>query len=174
MKTLRVVKLGQAEEQPVSPGWVWWKHHIDNTRAYAERALAKDWPAAADALKELWKAVIDWQKITGCPKAGALMAEHTMLAKLLVDCFVTNAGADCTSTAADAVARNVEEQRSLFPKEADRFADLFGRHSVLAGQYITDLAANDMESFNIHFQEAIENGHDLADFTDEVFFKEAS
>lgn len=168
MKAFPVVNLGQAV--PVSSvGEQWWTHHIANTRAYAEAALAGDTAAAVEAVKELWRAVLDWQNITGSPVAGVLIAEHTALAKLLVDCFASDAGEACTSTAVDAVVRNVETHRALFPKDPDRFSDLFGRHSELAGAYITDLAAEDMESFDRHFAEAIENGQELAAFTDRVF-----
>jgi hypothetical protein len=149
-------------------------HHIMNTRAYAESALAHNTPGTLAALKELWQAVLEWQKITGSPVAGVLMAEHTALAKLLVDCFVQDAGAACTSSAIDAVGRNVEMQRALFPREAGRFADLFGEHSNLAGTYITDLAEGRQEDFDAHFTEALKNGRELAAFTDQVFSKRAA
>lgn len=169
MRTIPVVNLGQdAAVKPASVGEEWWSHHIMNTRAYAEAALSGDEEGAIAALKELWKAVLDWQKLTGCPVAAALMGEHTVLAKLLVDCFVTGAGEACTSTAVDGVVRNVEAHRKYFFKNPEEFVSLFGRHSELAGAYITDLAAGDMESFNQHFGEAIENGQQLAAFTDRV------
>jgi len=170
MRTLRLVTLGQADEVQ-SLGSQWWTHHIENTRAYAEAALAGDTPAAVAALKQLWRAVLDWQKLTGSDIAGALMGEHTVYAKLLVDCFAGKIGSACTTTAADAVGRNVESVRALFPVEPERFADLFGVHSTLAGQYITDLAAGDMSSFNVHFLEALTNGKQLADFTDRVILQ---
>lgn len=165
MRALQVVNLGR----PVSRGERWWMHHIRNTRAYAEAALANDTTAAVAAVRELWQAVLDWQKLTGSDVAGVLMGEHTVYAKLLVDCFAQAAGSDCTSTAVDAVVRNVEAQRMFFPRESSRFADLFGRHSTLAGEYITDLAEGNRESFDHHFAEAIENGIELAAFTDQVF-----
>jgi hypothetical protein len=169
MRTVPVVNLGQAAVfDAASPGEQWWSHHIENTRAYAEAALSGDEEGAVAALKELWKAVLDWQKLTGCQVAGALMGEHTVYAKLLADCFVTDAGEACTSTAVDAVGGNVEAHRKYFFKNPEEFVSLFGRHSELAGAYITDLAAGDMESFNRHFAEAIENGHQLAAFTDRV------
>lgn len=169
MRTLRRVNLGQVEVQSI--GAQLWTHHIENTRAYAEAALAGNTPAAVSALKQLWQAVLDWQKLTGSDIAGALMGEHTVYAKLLADCFAGEIGSACATTAADAVGRNVESVRALFPVEPERFADLFGVHSTLAGQYITDLAAGDMASFNIHFLEALTNGKELADFTDQVILR---
>ena len=169
MRTVPVVNLGQdAVEKAASPGERWWSHHIANTRAYAEAALSGDEEGAVKALKELWKAVLDWQELTGCPVAGALMGEHTVYAKLLADCFATKAGDTCAGTSVDAVGRNVEAHRKYFFANPDDFADLFGRHSELAGAYITDLAAGDMDKFADDFEEAIRNGHDLAEFTDRV------
>ena len=169
MRSVPIVNLGQdAAPKTASPGEQWWSHHIMNTRAYAEAALSGDQEGAVAALKELWKAVLDWQELTGCPVAGALMGEHTVYAKLLADCFVTKAGDACTGTAVDAVGRNVEAHRKYFFANPGEFADLFGRHSELAGAYITDLAAGDTNSFDDNFEEAIRNGHDLAEFTDRV------
>lgn len=165
MRALRIVNLGQTAQAP-SVGTQWWTHHIENTRAYAEASLGGDTQASVAALRELWKAVLDWQKLTGSDISGALMGEHTVYAKLLVDCFAGDVGTACTTTAADAVGRNVEATRALFPVEPERFAELFGVHSTLAGQYITDLAEGDMASFNVHFLEALKNGRELAAFTD--------
>jgi len=168
MRTVPVVNLGQdAIVKIPSLGEQWWSHHIANTRAYAEAALSGDEAGAVAALKELWKAVLDWQEITACPVAGALMGEHTVFAKLLADCFVTKAGEACTGTAAEAIGRNVEAHRKYFRFNPQEFADLFSRHSELAGLYITDLAAGDMDSFNENFSEAIRNGEELAAFTDQ-------
>jgi len=166
MRAIPIATLGQVRQR-LSIGAKWWLHHIENTRAYAEAALAGDTSGAVTALRELWKAVLDWQKLTGSDVAGALMGEHTVYAKLLVDCFAGKIGTECTTTAADAVGRNVESTRALFPVQPEKFADLFGVHSTLAGQYITDLAEGNTESFNAHFQEALQNGHELADFTDQ-------
>lgn len=167
MRTILIVNLGQdVTIKPESVGEKWWSHHIMNTKAYAAAALSGDEEGAVSALKELWKAVLDWQEITGCPVAGALMGEHTVLAKLLVDCFVTKAGEACTGTAVDGVVRNVEAHRKYFFKDPDQFVALFGPHAQLAGAYITDLAAGDMASFDNHFASALKNGHQLAEFTD--------
>ena len=169
MRTIPVVNLGQdAVLQAASPGEQWWSHHIMNTKAYAEAALSGDEEGAVAALKELWQAVLDWQDLTGCPVAGALMGEHTVYAKLLADCFVTKSGDACTSTTVDAIVRNVQAHRKYFFANPDEFTDLFGRHSELAGAYITDLAAGDMNKFADDFEEAIRNGHELAEFTDRV------
>src|SRR4029078_6194854 len=168
MRTVPVVNLGQdAIVKIPSVGEQWWSHHIANTRAYAEAALSGDEAGAVSALKELWQAVLDWQEITACPVARALMGEHTVFAKLLADCFVTKAGEACTGTAAEAIGRNVEAHRKYFRFKPQEFADLCSRHSELAGLYITDLAAGDMDSFNENFSEAIRNGEELAAFTDQ-------
>jgi hypothetical protein len=143
-------------------------HHIMNTRAYLERTLAGDTPGALAALEELWGAVKAWEGITRSWAAGVLMAEHTALAKLLVDCFAQDAGEACTTTAVNALIKNVEAQGKLFPREPARFAELFGVHTKLAGAYITDLAQGRQEDFEAHFVEALQNGEDLAAFTDEV------
>lgn len=153
-----------------SPGREWWIHHIRNTRAYLEAALAGDQPASLAALKELWNAVKDWESITQSWAAGLLIAEHTALAKLLVDCFAQGLGNACTGTAADALARNVAATRQLFPVNPDAFADLYDIHTQLAGQYITDLAGGNQEDFERHFAEALQNGEDLGAFTDQAFF----
>lgn len=150
-------------------GQKWWRHHIMNTRAYLEAALAGDQNAAVAALGALWKAILDWQRITGSPVAGVLMAEHTALAKLLVDGFASDAGEAWTSTAADAIGKNVESHRLLFPQRKEEFARLFGEHSGLAGQYITDLANGRTEDFERHFAQALANGDVLAEFTDRTF-----
>jgi hypothetical protein len=168
VKAFPVVNIGQAQSS--SPGR-WWEHHIVSTRAYAESVLAHDGPGVLAALKELWSAILSWQKITGSPVAGVLMAEHTALAKLLADCFSENAGSACTDVVAAAVGRNVESHRTLFPREADRFADLFGEHSALAATYITDLAEGRQADFDAHFAEAVKNGQELDAFTDKVFSK---
>lgn len=168
MRAVPIVNLGQdVAVQSPSVGEAWWSHHIANTRAYAEAAISGDEPTAIAALKELWKAVLDWQKITGCPMAGALMGEHTVFAKLLADCFATKAGEACAGTAAEAIVRNVEAHRKYFRFNPEEFADLFSRHSELAGAYITDLAAGDLNSFEENFSEAIRNGHEMAAFTDQ-------
>ena len=68
MRTVRVVNLGQdAVVKPASVGEQWWSHHIANTRAYAEAALSGDEAGAIAALKELWKAVLDWQETRAAP-----------------------------------------------------------------------------------------------------------
>ena len=168
---LGMVRLAQpaAPAPAVSRGRQWWIHHIMNTRAYLEAALAGNLPLALGALKELWDAIKEWEQITGSWAAGVLIAEHTALAKLLVDCFAQDLGNTCTSTAADALGRNVAATRQLFPKDPDVFAVLYALHTTLAGQYITDLAQGNQEDFERHFAEALQNGEDLGAFTDRVF-----
>jgi len=153
-----------------SPGRRWWMHHIFNTRALAEAAMAKDTPSALAAIAELWAAVKEWERITGSATAGVLMGEHTVLAKLLIDCLSLGLGGSCGATAVDALMRNVDSQRVLFPKDPDTFASLFGPHTELAGAYITDLAEGRMEDFNMHFAQAVKNGELLGTFTDRTFF----
>lgn len=158
--------LAQPDAQSV--GRNWWIHHILETRAYLQAALNKDMPAAVFAMLELWKVVLDWQRLTGKPIAGILMAEHTALAKLLVDCFSRGEGDACTTTAADALARNVGAQGSIFPS---RFVELFRKHVEITGQYVGDRAKGDLTAFEKHFAQAIENGRELGDFMDQVFLK---
>lgn len=157
-----VVNLGQA--RPI--GARWWAHHIENTRAYLEASLAGDTPRALQALAELWNAVLSWQQLTKSPTAGVLMAEHTALAKLLIDGFAGGKGARWTGTAADALGENVKTTSVLFPIRPEEFAALFGQHVQVTGQYITDLAGEDRRSFEAHFAVAMENGLELGAFTD--------
>lgn len=161
--------LGQVRlASPITFGWSWWRHHILNTRAYAEAVFSKDVSASISALHELWLAVKDWEQITGNWSAGLLMAEHTAIAKLLVDCLAAG-DSSCARVAADALGRNVEAQRKLFPREAARFAELFAIHTTLAGTYITDLSEGRMNDFERDFSQALENGQSLGQFTDQVF-----
>ena len=153
-----------------SPGRRWWMHHIRNTRALAEAAFAGNDKAALAAIGELWSAVKSWELLTKSAVAGVLIGEHTVLAKLLVDCLASGANSACSLTAVDALMRNVEAQRALFPKNAAAFGDLFKTHTELAGAYITDLANKDQEAFQAHWAKALENGDALGAFTDETFF----
>lgn len=153
-----------------SPGRRWWMHHIFNTRALAEAAMAGDVDSALAAIGELWAAVLEWQKITGSPIAGVLMGEHTVLAKLLIECLAHKLGDSCSQTAVAALMRNVDSQAQLFPKDRETFASLFGPHTELAGAYITDLAEGRMDDFNMHFGQAVKNGELLGAFTDRAFF----
>jgi len=169
-----VVNLGQArmlppQAQAGSPGRRWWTHHIMNTRAYAEAVMAGDTDGAVKALGELWKAVLDWQRLTGSPVAGVLIAEHTALAKMLADGFAEDRGDAWTSSAIGALLKNVESQKALFPQDPEGFVALFGPHTELAGAYITDIANDDQDSFNSHWIQALQNGADLAAWTDRTF-----
>lgn len=157
-----VVNLGQGG--PL--GDRWWAHHIGNTRAYLEASLAGDTPRALQALAELWNAVLSWQQLTKSPTAGLLMAEHTALAKLLIDGFAEGKGGRWTGTAADALAENVKATSILFPIRPQEFGELFGQHVQITGQYITDLAAGDRKAFDAHYAQAVQNGRNLGAFTD--------
>ncbi len=164
------VRLAQPAPRAASPGRDWWMHHIRNTRALAERSFAGDTPGALAAIKELWDAVLKWQNITGSWAAGVLMGEHTVLAKLFVDCLAQKKGDSCTSTATEALLANVEEQRALFPRQSDRFANLFLVHTKLVAAYVPDLAEGRTDDFNADWAKALQNGDDLGAFTDQVFF----
>lgn len=148
-------------------GQAWWQHHIMNTRGYLEAVLDRNTEAALDALAELWKAVLDWQDITGSPTAGVLMAEHTALFKMLADGLA--AGNDWPAAAAEALAKNVQSTGQLFPKNPGEFEELFGEHTQLAGAYAIDLAEDRLEDFNQHFALALQNGDLLGQFVDENF-----
>lgn len=152
-----------------SAGRHWWAHHIANTRGYLEGALSGDTSGALWSLGELWHAVLEWQRITGSPMNGVLMAEHTALAKLLVDCLARKLGQDCLDTADQALGRNVEEHRRLFSRDPAVFADLFGRHVGLTGKYVTALADGRQADFEAAYAQALENGAALGAFTDRVF-----
>lgn len=170
-----VVNLGQAgrmlppQARTGSAGQRWWSHHIANTRAYAEAVMAGDTGGAVKAVGELWKAVLDWQKLTGSPVAGILMAEHTALAKMLADGFAEKRGDAWTSSATSALIKNVETQSKLFPRDPEGFVALFGPHTELAGAYITDIANDDTDALNGHWAQALQNGADLAAWTDHTF-----
>lgn len=163
-------KLAQNGPAPVNGnnGNGWWQNHINHTRGYLEAALAGNEPAAVESLKALWKAVLDWQDLTGSPVAGVLMAEHTALFKLAADSLAKgdSAGAEA---AVSALVGNVETTAKLFPTDPTTFADLFGIHTQLAGAYALDLAEGRLEDFEAHFADALENGDDLQRFTDETF-----
>jgi hypothetical protein len=165
------VKLAPASDRTRSPGRDWWLHHIRNTRALAERSFAGDTPGALAAIKDLWDAVLKWQNITQSWQAGVLMGEHTVLAKLFVDCLAKKQGDACVSTATDALLANVDEQRALFPRQPDRFADLFLTHVKLVAAYVPDLAEGRMDDFQADWAKALQNGDELGAFTDEVFFR---
>lgn len=163
------VRLGQAV--PVSIGEQWWLHHIRNTRAYLEAVIAVNIPNSLTALAELWQAVADWQRITRSPMDGLLMAEHTALAKLLIDCagdaFPGVGG--CVDTAAAALGRNVEAHGALFSKDAAVFTDLFARHVEVTGQYVQALADGRRGDFELLYTRALGNGEELGAFTDKTF-----
>lgn len=158
------------EREMETKGRNWWRHHILHTRKYLEAALAGDMERAVEALQGLWDAAMEWQKITGSWAAGLLMAEHTALAKLLIDGLAKKAGPAWADTAIDALVANVESHTKLFPIEPAEFASLFGEHTKLAGTYSMDLAEGRLEDFERHFAEALRNGDDLGVFTDRVFF----
>lgn len=160
----------QVSANPPSVGKHWWAHHIANTRGYLEAAMQGDMQKALVALGELWNAVLDWQRITGSRVAGVLMAEHTALAKLLIDCFAQNQGGACTDTAAAALGRNVEEHRMLFPKDPVGFANLFGKHVEITGNYISNYAGGDQAAFETYYAQALANGQELGAFVDRIFF----
>lgn len=168
-KFLGQVPIAGGPQSVASRGRQWWMHHIFNTRALAEAAMAGDVDGALAAIGELWAAVLDWQKITGSPVAGVLMGEHTVLAKLLVECLSHRLGDSCAQTAVAALMRNVDSQAQLFPRQPEEFASLFGPHTELAGAYITDLAQGDKAAFQEHFAQAVKNGELLGEFTDRVF-----
>jgi hypothetical protein len=152
-----------------SLGRRWWAHHIASTRAYLEAALQADLHTSLVALGELWHAVQEWQRITQSPMAGLLMAEHTALAKLLVDCFAQSQASGCTDVAAAALERNVDIHRLLFPKNPAQFADLFGQHVDITGKYVTALASGDQAAFEADYARALDNGVLLGDFVDRNF-----
>jgi len=151
-----------------SPARTWWSNHILHTRGYLEAALAGNEPAAVDALKALWKAVLDWQNLTRSPEAGVLMAEHTALFKLAADSLAKGDSAGAEAAVA-ALAGNVESTGKLFPQDPAGFADLFGEHTRLAGAYALDLAEGNLEAFEADFSAALTNGDELQAFTDENF-----
>lgn len=164
------VRLGMAVP---SIGKAWWAHHISNTRAYLEAAVQVNIPKALAALGELWQAVADWQAITGSKTDGLLIAEHTALAKLLIDCaadaFPGVGG--CVDTAAAALSRNVEAHGALFSRDAAGFADLFGRHVEVTGQYVSAFAGGRYSDFDGFYAQALKNGEELGVFTDTVFLR---
>lgn len=163
--------LGQVRlaQMDASRGKQWWLHHIVATRAYLEAALSGNSAGAVAAVDNLWTAALQWQNITRSPIAAALMGEHTMLAKLLIDCLANHWGDGCTEAAVRGLMNNITSQRLLFPVHRNEFADLFSKHTNLAGDYITDLAIGDQAAFDAHFAEALKNGQALGVFTDEVF-----
>lgn len=163
--------LGQVRLVQVSAsrGTIWWTHHILSTRAYLEAALAGDVLGTVAALQELWVSVLQWQRITRSAIAGALMGEHTVLAKLLINCFAQKSGSECTTTATAALMNNVSSQGMLFPVLPDVFASLFGQHVEITGAYITALSGGDQAAFESLFADALKNGEALSAFTDEVF-----
>jgi hypothetical protein len=162
--------LGRAKlAQNAGIGERWWSHHIQNTRAYLEASLSHDVPASIAALGQLWADVLDWQKITRSKTEGVLMAEHTALAKVLIDCHTQNLGSNCEDEATAALLRNVEEQRILFPVNSNVFAELLKTHVVLTGQYIAALANGRRDEFGVKFNDALENGRELGLFTDKAF-----
>lgn len=152
-----------------SAGQRWWLHHIMNTRAYLEAALAGDAAAAMKALQGLWSAAQTWQILTRSWVAGVLMGEHTVLAKQLIDGFARKAGSGWAASMAEALGKNVESTRKLFPRKPEEFAALFAIHTDLAGAYITDLVEGNGINFERHFGDALKNGRDLSAFTDRVF-----
>lgn len=160
-------RMAQAVPAPAAPNG-WWLNHINHTRGYLEAALAGNEPAAVEALKALWKAVLDWQNLTGSPAAGVLMAEHTALFKMAADALAQGK-AENAAAAVDALTGNVESHAKLFPKDPTGFADLFGVHTQLAGTYAMDLAEGRLEDFEATFAEALRNGEELQAFTDANF-----
>jgi hypothetical protein len=153
---------------PQSTGAFWWGHHIRATRAYAEGMIAGDFEKALQAGVQLWEMAIQWGFITRSDIAGLLIGEHTMLAKLLVDGLA--GGKDgWPDVAVAALVANVQAQGKLFPRDPAGFVALFGPHVEITGAYITALAKGDMSTFNSKFQEALENGGQLAAFTYRTF-----
>lgn len=163
------VRLGQAV--PRSIGKRWWAHHIENTRAYLEAAIQVNVPKSLSALAELWAAVADWQAITGRPIDGLLMAEHTALAKLLIDCSADAFPevSSCADTAGAALGRNVEAHGALFSRDAAGFTDLFAQHVEITGKYVGALAAGSHADFEAFYAQALRNGEELGAWTDKTF-----
>lgn len=167
----------------MSVGWVgtmemsgdqWWRFHITHTREYLQGSLLGDGPRAMAALQGLWDAVLEWQRITGSWQAGLLMAEHTALAKLLVDGLAKRLGPGAATTAVEALMENVRTHAKLFPGDPAGFSALFGEHTRLAAVYSIDLAEGRQRDFEAHFDQATKNGDDLGRFTDRMFPKRAA
>jgi hypothetical protein len=126
---------------------------------------------ALHALSELWAAVLEWQRLTRSAMDGVLMAEHTALAKLLVDCLASpELGGDGVQVAAAALGRNVDAQGALFSKDPQAFAALFAVHVDLTGRYATALAEGRRSDFDVAYAQTLENGRDLGRFVDRAFF----
>ncbi len=149
-------------------GTLWWGHHIHATRAYAEGAIQGNPGKALQAGVQLWEMAIQWGSITRSEIAALLIGEHTMLAKLLVD-GLAGAKDGWPDVAVAALVANVQAQGKLFPRDPSGFVALFGPHVEITGAYITALAKGDMQTFESKFQEALQNGAQLAAFTDRTF-----
>lgn len=153
--------LGQQTQGTV--GARWWDHHIRQTQAYLAAATAKDAKAGLAAVLQLWNAALSWQDLTRSQVAGVLIAEHTVLAKLLIDQAASGAR---TQETIDALGRNVDAQTQLFPVQPQVFGALFGKHVAITGDYIMAYVAGDNTKFQASFAQALSNGRDLGDFTD--------
>lgn len=167
---LGAARLAQPEASG-SIGKRWWLHHIASTRTYLEARYSGDEKEPLVALVELWHAVLEWQNLTKSPMDGVLMAEHTALAKLLIDCATGALSASgCQDTAGEALVENVKAQGKLFSRNPEAFGQLFGRHVEVTGAYVAAYAAGDFGAFKSRYAEALENGHALGLFTDKTFF----
>lgn len=149
-------------------GVSWWEHHISATRNYLVAALTRNQADALGSVADLWNGVLVWQEMTGSPIAGVLMAEHTALAKLLVDALAAK-DKDAGTVAADALMANVQLSSQVFPRDPKTYATLLGEHVRLTGLYATALADEKVDEFGRHYQAAIENGRALGAFTDLVY-----
>jgi len=156
------------------PMTTWWEHHVDNTRQYVNGVFNKKPEQALKAVGELWKGVSKWCDFVDDPLAGALMGEHTILVKTLVDAAERGIRPGEVELLTERLMKNADNQAGLYASEIsgfpkDQFAQLFKGHIAATGAYILDAGRNDINALNQHYAKVLANRDQLAQFSKKAF-----
>lgn len=152
----------------------WWEHHVNNTRQYVNGTFNKNPQQALKAVNELWDGVLKWCELVDDPLASALMGEHTILAKTLVDAAERGLRPGEAELVTERFMKNADDQAGFyaskiagFPK--DEFAQLFKGHIAATGAYILDAGRGDIPSLNQNYAKVLANRDQLAQFSKKYF-----
>jgi hypothetical protein len=152
----------------------WWIDHVKHTREYVNGVFNKKPQQVVEAVKGLWRGVMEWGHITGSGLASALMGEHTIIAKLFADSAERGFKPNESDYLVAYFLKNKDAQADLyasivpnFPKA--EFVKLFTEHIVLTGAYIAAAAKGDMPTFKTNYQKVLDNMRALANFSLHAF-----
>lgn len=166
--------LGLGDFTPQTCYGQWWIDHVTHTREYADAIFAKDDTAAAKAACGLWCGVNYWGYLAGSRMAAALMGEHTIMVKTLVDSAAKGLKDKEADYLTDYLMRNLDAQTGLYTKlvknfPADEWKTVFKDHIVHTGGYILALGKGDKTAFETEFALVLKNRDAMAAFADKIF-----